>query len=55
MRLRSWKRINKGSLIGFASVSLPIGGVDLQIDDLPVLEPKGRALGHLAWETNAHR
>lgn len=43
LTLRNWKRVAKGALIGFASISLPIGGADLHIDDLPVLETNGRA------------
>jgi hypothetical protein len=39
MTLRAWKPIRKGSLIGFASVCLPIG---LEIDDIPVLSSGGK-------------
>jgi hypothetical protein len=41
MILRSWRRLEKSgsSLIGFASVTLPIG---LEIDDIPVLMTAGK-------------
>src|ERR1700730_2936041 len=40
MTLRSWKPMCKGSLIGFAAISLPAG---LEIDDIPVLMTDGKA------------
>lgn len=40
MVLRKWKPIRKGSLIGFASISLANG---LEIDDIPVLINGGKA------------
>jgi hypothetical protein len=40
MTLRSWKPMRKGSLIGFAAISLPAG---LEIDDIPVLMTNGKA------------
>jgi hypothetical protein len=39
MTLRSWKRISKGALVGFAAISLPNG---LEIDDVPVLVSAGK-------------
>jgi hypothetical protein len=39
MTLRSWKPIRKGSLRGFACISLPNG---LQVDDCPVLSTAGK-------------
>jgi hypothetical protein len=44
MTLRSWKPIRKNSLIGFASVTLPIG---LEIDDIAVLMTAGKAWASL--------
>jgi hypothetical protein len=40
MRLRNWRPMRKGSLLGFAAISLPGG---LEIDDVPVLATHGRA------------
>jgi hypothetical protein len=40
MTLRSWKPMRRGSLIGFAAISLPVG---LEIDDIPVLITNGKA------------
>jgi hypothetical protein len=40
MTPRGWKPIRKGSLIGFAAISLPAG---LEIDDVPVLMTNGKA------------
>jgi hypothetical protein len=37
LKLRGWKRVTKGSLIGFANITLPIGDADLEVDDLPLL------------------
>jgi hypothetical protein len=42
MRLRGWKRVAKGSLIGFANITLPIGGADLEVEDIPVLTTNGK-------------
>jgi hypothetical protein len=44
MTLRGWKPLRKGSLIGFASISLPAG---LEIDDVPVLMTNGKAWASL--------
>jgi hypothetical protein len=43
LKLRSWKRVDKGSLIGFACISLRFGEDWLDIDDLPVLMTAGKA------------
>jgi hypothetical protein len=45
MALRAWKRVSKpgSSLIGLASIGMPIGGARLDIDDLPVLITNGKA------------
>jgi hypothetical protein len=40
MTLRSWKAVRKGSLVGFAAISLPVG---IDIDDVPVLITNGKA------------
>jgi len=39
LQLVAWRRVRKNSLIGFATVTLPIG---LTIVDCPVLETHGR-------------
>jgi len=44
MTLRGWKSIRKGSRVGLASISLPIG---LQIDDVPVFATKGKIWANL--------
>jgi hypothetical protein len=48
MMLRSWKRIDPrkpgSSLVGFASIALPIGPTFLDVDELPILETNG-----IAW------
>ena len=44
MELRGWKPVRKGSLVGFAAVSLPNG---LQIDDVAVLVTGGKAWASL--------
>jgi hypothetical protein len=47
LTLRSWKRLDKpgssSSLIGFANVTLPYRGGQLEVDDLPVLMSNGKA------------
>jgi hypothetical protein len=43
IQLRSWKRVDKGALIGFAGIALPWRGAWLAIDDLPVLTTNGKA------------
>jgi hypothetical protein len=35
IQLRSWKRLNKSSLIGIANITLPVGNAMLDIDDCP--------------------
>jgi hypothetical protein len=43
MALRSWKRVQKGSLIGIAGISMPVAGSWLDVDDVAVLMSSGRA------------
>jgi hypothetical protein len=35
IQLRSWKRLNKSSLIGIANITSPVGNAMLDIDDCP--------------------
>jgi hypothetical protein len=44
LQLRAWKRAPKpGTLRGFACITLPYKGSQLEIDDLPVLMINGKA------------
>src|SRR4051812_19189494 len=47
MRLLDWKRINKGALVGRATVLLPIG---LQISDVGIFTKEGRSWAQLPSE-----
>jgi hypothetical protein len=39
MTLRSWRPINRGALVGYASITLPLG---LEIDDVAILVTEGK-------------
>jgi hypothetical protein len=36
LALRSFKPMHKGTLVGFAQITLPVGGFDLEIDDIVI-------------------